>query len=39
MCDPFLSIATHLHAQGLTVPEILDADPENGLILEGRFWG
>ncbi|HET6607564.1 MAG TPA: phosphotransferase [Rhodopila sp.] len=33
----FLNIATHLRAQGLTVPEILDADPDIGLILEADF--
>lgn len=30
----FLRIARHLHAHGLPVPEILDADAANGLILE-----
>ncbi|HVY16920.1 MAG TPA: phosphotransferase [Rhodopila sp.] len=34
---PFLQIARHLYAQGLTVPEILDADPDIGLVLEADF--
>jgi aminoglycoside/choline kinase family phosphotransferase len=34
---PFLRIATHLRAQGLAVPAIIDADPDIGLILEDDF--
>lgn len=34
---PFLRIARHLHAAGLTVPAILDADEANGLLLEEDF--
>ncbi len=34
---PFLRIATHLRAQGLAVPSIIDADPDSGLILEADF--
>jgi aminoglycoside/choline kinase family phosphotransferase len=34
---PFLAIAAHLRAQGLTVPAILDADPDLGLVLEADF--
>jgi aminoglycoside/choline kinase family phosphotransferase len=31
---PFLRIAAHLRGLGLKVPAILDADPDNGLVLE-----
>jgi N-acetylmuramate 1-kinase len=34
---PFLRIALHLRAHGLPVPEIIDADEENGLVLEEDF--
>jgi hypothetical protein len=31
---PFLCIAAHLAGVGLSAPEIIAADPENGLVLE-----
>jgi aminoglycoside/choline kinase family phosphotransferase len=34
---PFLRIAAHLRGLGLDVPAILDADPDNGLVLEVDF--
>lgn len=34
---PFLRIARHLHAQGLTVPAVIDVDEEAGLLLEEDF--
>lgn len=33
----FLRIATHLRGAGVSVPDIIDADPEAGLVLEEDF--
>lgn len=36
-CRPFIAIARHWHAQGIAVPQILDEDPAQGLLLLEDF--